>query len=153
VIGEPIYTTDASQFSMDELRSLATRHGVAQLVGFTGRVDDVAGAMRRLDIVVHASVEPEPFGLVIAEAMACGRPVVVARAGGAAEIAQGGALFHTPGDAGDLAARLSELIGDSALRRSLGIAGRDAAVRLFARRHLSDTLIPIYEKYAGAARS
>ena len=55
---------------------------VAVSVGFTGRIDDVPAALRALDIVVHASVEPEPFGLVIAEAMACGRPVVVSRAGG-----------------------------------------------------------------------
>ena len=153
IVGEPIYETVGSQFSIDELRALAAGAGVAHLVGFTGRIDDVAGALRSLDVVVHASVEPEPFGLVIAEAMACGRPVVVSRAGGAAEIAQGGALFYTPGDATELAARVSELVSDPDLRASLGTEGRAAAVRLFGRRHLSDTLIPIYEKYASAARS
>ena len=38
-----------------------------------------------LDVVVHASREPEPFGLVIAEAMACGRAVITTANGGAAE--------------------------------------------------------------------
>ena len=41
-------------------------------------------AIRALDVVVHASTSPEPFGLVIAEAMACGRAVIVSDAGGAA---------------------------------------------------------------------
>ena len=61
--------------------------------------------MRALDVVVHASTEPEPFGLVIAEAMACARAVVVSRAGGAAEIIEPGvdALAHAPGDAAELA--------------------------------------------------
>ncbi len=148
IIGGPIYETDASQFSLHELRALAEARGLGDLIGFTGRVDDIPAAMRSLDIVVHASVEPEPFGLVIAEAMACGRPVVVSRAGGAVEIAQDGALFHTPGNAGELADGLSRLAGSSALRASLGEAGRRAALRLFGRRRLSDALIPIYESLA-----
>jgi len=145
IIGEPIYETAGSQFSMQELKDLARAQGVAEVVGFTGRVHDVPGALRALDIVVHASVEPEPFGLVIAEAMASARPVIVSHAGGAAEIAQAGALFHQPGNAADLAARLSELIADAPLRASLGAAGRAAAMRLFSRTHLSNSLVPIYE--------
>ena len=81
---------------MAELREMASRSASDGNVGFTGHVDDVPAALRALDIVVHASVEPEPFGLVIAEAMACGRPLIVSRAGGAAEIAQAGAVFHSP---------------------------------------------------------
>jgi glycosyltransferase involved in cell wall biosynthesis len=150
IIGEPIYETAGSQFSMRELRELASAHGLGGAVGFTGRTHDVPAALRALDIVVHASVEPEPFGLVIAEAMACGRPVIVSSAGGAAEIAQAGALFHKPGDAADLAARLSELARDPARRASLGAAGREAALRLFSRRRLSETLVPLYESLASA---
>ena len=145
IIGGPIYETGGSQFSVRELKDIASRKGLADGLGFTGRIDDVPNAMRALDIVVHASVEPEPFGLVVAEAMACGRPVVVSRAGGAAEIAEAGALFHAPGNAGELAERLSQLIGDSGLRTSLGAAGRRAALHLFGSQRLSDALVPVYE--------
>jgi len=148
VIGEPIYETAASQYSLNELRNLAASLGLARSVGFTGRTDDVPAAIRALDIVVHASTEREPFGLVIAEAMACGRPVVVSRAGGAAEIATAGAVFHAPGNASDLASSLSELINDPAKREALGAAGRKAAERQFSRQKLAETLIPIYEKLA-----
>jgi glycosyltransferase involved in cell wall biosynthesis len=150
IIGEPIYETAASQFSMRELQELSVGYGLAGSVGFTGRIHDAPGALRALDVVVHASTEPEPFGLVIAEAMACGRPIIVSRAGGAAEIAQAGALFHRPGDAADLAARLSELIADPAQRRALGTAGRDAAERLFNRDRLANSLVTIYEALAPA---
>jgi glycosyltransferase involved in cell wall biosynthesis len=145
IIGAPIYETGGSQFSLRELRDIAALHGLGETVGFTGHVDDVPAAMRALDIVVHASIEPEPFGLVIAEAMACGRPVVVSRAGGAAEIAQAGAVFHTPGNAAELADCVSRLAGNAELRASLGAAGRRAALRLFGRQRLADALIPIYD--------
>ncbi len=145
IIGEPIYQTEGSQFSIGELRDLATRLSVTDMVGFTGRIDDVPGALRALDIVVHASTEPEPFGLVIAEAMACERPVIVSRAGGAAEIAAGCALFHEPGNAAQLADRIGQLVDDPALRASRGRAGRLAAEHLFNRRSLAETLVPIYE--------
>jgi glycosyltransferase involved in cell wall biosynthesis len=144
VIGAPIYTTSGSQFTLDELKQLARAKGIDGSIVFTGQLDDVAPAFRRLDIVVHASVEPEPFGLVIAEAMACGRPVVVSRAGGAAEIGDG-ALFHTPGNAQELADRIDQLVENPDLRASLGQAGRITATRLFSRQLLADTLVPIYE--------
>jgi glycosyltransferase involved in cell wall biosynthesis len=41
---------------------------------------------RSLDIVVHASTKPEPFGRTIAEAMACGRAVLLSRESGVAEL-------------------------------------------------------------------
>ncbi len=151
VIGAPIYETAESQFSMHELQASAAALGLHDTVGFTGRIDDVPAALRALDIVVHASEEPEPFGLVIAEAMACGRPVIVSRSGGAEEIAQAGALFHEPGNARELAERILELAGDCPRRLSLASAGRRAAVRLFGREPLLQGLLPLYERIAPPA--
>lgn len=150
VIGDSIYQTDASQHSIATLREMASRYGLHRAVGFTGHVDDVPAALRALDVVVHASVEPEPFGLVVAEAMACGRPVIVSRAGGAAEIARGGAVFHTPGNAGELTAAITQLVNEPAQRRTLSKAGRAAAEEWFSRRRLVDALIPVYESLAGS---
>jgi glycosyltransferase involved in cell wall biosynthesis len=152
IVGGSIYHTDASQYSREQLRAHADTLGLGDRVGFTGNVDDVSAVLRALDIAVHASIEPEPFGLVIAEAMACGRPVVVSRAGGAAEIAQGGAVFHEPGNSAELADRLRELAGDPVRRASLGAEGRETAVRLFSRTRLRETLIPVYEALAGAIK-
>ncbi len=149
VIGDSIYQTDASQYSVSTLREMASRCRLDGTIGFTGHLADVPAALRSLDIVVHASTEPEPFGLVIAEAMACGRPVIVSRAGGAAEIAQAGAVFHTPGNPAELTARMTQLVNEPTLRGALSKAGRAAAEDLFSRKRLVDTLIPVYESVAG----
>ena len=146
VVGGALYETEGSQCDLKKLRCLAGRLGLTGGVGFTGFVDDAAAAMRALDVVVHASTQPEPFGLVIAEAMACGRAVVISGGGGAAEIVKPGedVLVHKPGCAESLAAALRELVHDPALRSRLGHHAAQAARRRFARERLADELMPIY---------
>ena len=94
-------------------------------MGLTGYIEDTASVLSSLDIVVHASTRPEPFGLVIAEAMAAGKPVIVSAAGGAAEIvsANRDALVYQPGDVTALAECIRTLAEDAALRRRLGHRG------------------------------
>ena len=146
VIGGALYETAGSQHTLDELRSYAVKRGLADRVGFTGFVDSPDAAMRALDIVVHASTAPEPFGLVIAEAMACGRAVIASDAGGAREVFTAGvdALVHAPGDAAALSARIGELVDDPDRRERLGRAGRLTAERRFNRRRLAADLAPVY---------
>jgi glycosyltransferase involved in cell wall biosynthesis len=148
IVGGPVYQTAGSQVSLDELRADVEALGLGSRVVFTGFIPDAARAMRALDVVVHASTEPEPFGLVIAEGMACGRPVVVSRAGGAAEITTPGvdALAYAPGDAGELAECLRSLVASAALRQRLGDAGRATAERVFDPRRLAVDMTPIYEQ-------
>jgi glycosyltransferase involved in cell wall biosynthesis len=152
IVGDAVYQTEGSQYSLDELRHLARRSGVADRVGFTGFAETPEAVFRALDVVVHASTAPEPFGLVIAEAMACGRPVIVSNAGGAAEIVTPGvdALVHAPGDAADLAAQIAALVGDPALRARIGGAARLTAERSFDRTRLAAELIPIYRSIDAA---
>jgi len=146
VVGDALYATDGSQYRLEELRRMAEEFGVADRVGFTGFVADAPSVMRALDVVVHASTAPEPFGLVIAEALACGRAVVASRAGGVLEIIEEGrdALAHAPGDAAELAARITELATDANLRASLGRHARETAVRRFDRARFAAEWTPIY---------
>jgi glycosyltransferase involved in cell wall biosynthesis len=146
VVGGRIYRTAGSEVDPNALRRQAAELGIADRVGFTGFVDDPAAAMRALDVVVHASTAPEPFGLVIAEAMACGRPVVVSDAGGAAEIADAGALRVPPGDAAALAGALLRLAGDAQLRARLGRAGRAHAEAHFGRARLAAQVGDVYRR-------
>lgn len=152
VIGGALYQTEGSQQTPDELVRLAATLGVADKVGFTGFLARPEEAMRALDIVVHASTAPEPFGLVIAEAMACERAVVASNAGGAREIFTPGvdALGHEPGNVAELAAAIDTLARDAALRRRLGAAGRRSAVRRFDRVRLAGQLAPVYAFAASA---
>jgi glycosyltransferase involved in cell wall biosynthesis len=147
IVGGPVYETSGSQVSMAELHQLVKSLGLEGRVGFTGFVQDSSTAMRSLDVVVHASSEPEPFGLVIAEAMACGKPVVVSRAGGALELTEPGvnSVGFTPGDTAGLARCIESLARDGVLRQRLGDEGRSTAVRSFHRRRMAGELVPIYQ--------
>jgi glycosyltransferase involved in cell wall biosynthesis len=147
VVGGALYDTDGSQHSRDELVVMAGKLGVADRVGFTGFSDAPEAVMRGLDVVVHASTEPEAFGLVIAEAMACGRAVVTSGTGGAAEVIRDGedALTHKPGDHHELASRLSSLAANAGLRRQLGSAARDAVAAKFHSRRLPAQFAAAYD--------
>jgi glycosyltransferase involved in cell wall biosynthesis len=151
VIGGPIYQTENSQRTVWDLRELAEELKISGNVGFTGYVADTAGAIRSLDILVHASTQPEPFGRVIAEGMACGRAVICSAAGGATELITEGAdaLAHPPGDDAALAARIAELVRDPELRARLGRTGRITAERRFERSRLAAQLIPLYNRITG----
>lgn len=147
VIGGPVYATGGSQYSVEQLKAVAHELGLGDRVGFTGFVEDVPAAMRALDIAVHASTEPEPFGLVIVQAMACGRAVIVSAAGGARELVEPGvdALTHPPGDAGALAAAIERLVNTPELRARLGTAGWKNVARKFTRQRMAERIVPLYE--------
>jgi glycosyltransferase involved in cell wall biosynthesis len=151
VIGGPIYQTENSQRTIWDLREMGAALGIGDRVGFTGYVADTASAFRSLDILVHASTQPEPFGRVIAEGMACGLAVICSNAGGAAELITEGqdALAHAPGDDVALAAKMEELVRDPELRARLGRAGRLTAERRFELARLARELIPLYRRIGG----
>lgn len=153
IVGGALYDTDGSQYSLEELRGVAAAQGLGDRVGFTGFVPNPDAVMRALDVVVHASTTPEPFGLVIAEAMACGRAVVTSASGGAAELVRPGedALTHEPGNAAELGGAIRALAGDPHLRGRLGAAARAAALRRFDARRLAEEFAGAYE-FAAAPR-
>ena len=135
VIGASLYGTENSQWAQAELVELVKRLGLEGRIGFTGLIADMPAAYRALDIVVHASTRPEPFGLVIVEAMACGRALVAMAEGGAGELFVAGrhALTARPGDAGSLAATLRSLLDAPLERAALGLRARAHVVETFGR--------------------
>ncbi|MGP0073325.1 MAG: glycosyltransferase family 4 protein [Bryobacteraceae bacterium] len=153
IIGGPIYQTDGSQWSEFELEREAERLGLAGKVGFTGFLEDTPAAMRSLDIIVHSSTQPEPFGMVIIEGMACGRPVIASQAGGAAELFVDGenALAHAPGDSIGLARQIERLGRDPKLRSQLGEAGRKTVERHYHGKRLAAELLSLYRDTVGNA--
>ena len=149
IVGGPLYHTAGSQNTRAALESLSLSLGLGSRVGFTGfqRADH---ALRALDIVVHASTQPEPFGLVIAEAMACARPLVTTGLGGAREIVSNGfdALVTPPGDHRALAAAIRQLATDADLRARLGSRARESAMIRFNPERLAASMIALYEHTA-----
>jgi len=151
IIGGPIYQTDGSQWSETELRAEAARLGLEHKLGFTGFVEDPAAAMRSLDVIVHASTDPEPFGMVIIEGMACGKAVIAAEAGGASELFTDGenALGYAPGDVDALARQIARLGDDEGLRKRLGKRGRESVELSFHGKRLAAEILDLYQNVAG----
>jgi len=149
IIGGPVYDTANSQYTSRELQAMIDARQLHDRVGLTGFAD-AAAAMRALDIVVHASTEAEPFGLVIAEAMACGRPVITTGHGGAAELVAPGddAVVVPPGDSHALSKAIERLADDRALRDAIGQRARESAVHRFDPEKMAIDLATIFENVA-----
>lgn len=148
IVGGPIYATRGSQWSREELRSRAEARGVASDIEFDDFQADPLRAYHDLDVVVHASTQPEPFGLTIVEAMSCGRAVIAAQAGGAAELFEHevDALGTPPGDADALASAMTQLIASQPMRNRLGSAARRRAVERFSLELMGSEMQRIYRE-------
>jgi glycosyltransferase involved in cell wall biosynthesis len=151
IVGGRIYRTAGSQFSQQELRAKAEQLGIANCVGFIGFQEEPAGVYRAADVVVHASVQPEPFGLTIIESMACGRATIIARAGGAAELFTDGydAIGVPPGRPDTLAMAIARLAADRELRERLGEKARLAVQSRFNPQDLPSHVRRLYEPLLG----
>lgn len=117
-----------------ELQGLVKQLGIADKVEFRGFRDNIAAELAALDIVVHASVRPEPFGQVIIEAMASGKPVIATKGGGVPEIICDRVTGYlvAMGDAGAMAAALRELLDNPDRAAAVGAAARDVVCEQFS---------------------
>jgi len=97
--------------------------------------------------VVACPSHREGFGVVCAEAMAHGRPVVAGAVGGLLDLVVDGetGLLVEPGDVTALRAALERLLGDAALRQRLGEAARERARHNFAWQPVTDATLIAYD--------
>lgn len=123
IVGSALFGEDAYASS---LVTKAADLGVSRQVEFRGFREDVWDELAQLDVLVHASVRPEPFGQVVLEGLAAGVPVVAADAGGPAEVITNevDGLLVRPDDPSALAQTLRTVAADPELRARLGAAGR-----------------------------
>jgi phosphatidylinositol alpha-mannosyltransferase len=110
------------------LKVFAKRHGLTEVV-FAGAPSETAPWFAACDIFCAPSPFGESFGIVIAEAMAAGKPVVAAANAGYRTLLTGEAarFLVPPGDAAALAGALAMLAADRELRHRLGEWGRGSA--------------------------
>lgn len=134
-----------------EIRELAVKLGLGEVVEFTGFRSDVLEVIGGLDILVHASTIGEPFGLVVAEGMAAGKAVVATRGGGVVEIVEDGVsgLLVPMGDAGALAEAVLRLCGDEGLRERLGAAGRRRVEERFTIERTAAGVMEVWDRVCG----
>lgn len=126
-----------------ELERRAAELGVADRVSLLGLLpaERLAGFYALGQVAVFPSMGEEALGLAIAEASACGLPVVASRLGGVPEVVGADAgLLIPPKDDQALAAAVAELLADPQRRRAMGQAGRARVLELFSWRATAQRL-------------
>ena len=135
------------------LEALAGELGIAGRVRFLGFRDRVGAIYHACDIVALAS-RGDSFGLALAEAGYCGRPVVATRVGGIPEVVVDGetGLLVPPDDADALATALARLTRDARLREQLGLAARTRVEQCFSVARMTASFQDEYERLARQPR-
>jgi len=150
IVGDDSVFSDNADY-IPRLKTLAVELGIAGRVHFTGFRADMVQVNRGLDLVVNAAWR-EAFGLVVVEAMACGKPVAGTDAGGIPEILTHGrdGFLYPPRDPAALAAVLLPLVRDADLRARIGAAARQTVLARFTIQTYVRAIETLYEELAAA---
>jgi glycosyltransferase involved in cell wall biosynthesis len=99
-----------------------------------------------MDLIVHASTIGEPFGQVIIEGMAAGKPVIATNGGGVPEIVEDGktGILVPMRDASAMAEAMKLLIADRGLAADMGALGRKRVLDRFTIQHTARKIEAIY---------
>ena len=132
------------------LESLIDELGLRSHVIITGYRKDVANYINALDIQIHASIDPEPFGRVLLEGMALGKPMVASGGGAVPEIVVNGGtgLLFEAGNSEALADCLSSLLANSARAARMGESARQRLARDFSIEHHVRAVQELYDRIA-----
>jgi len=131
IVGDALFGEQEYKNVLLERASRADLQGRVHFLGFR---KDIPTLMCAIDIAVHASVAPEPFGRVIVEGMLAQKPVIATRAGGAAEIIrdQVDGILVSPGSVSEMQAALERLQNNPALRRRMAEIGKQRALQSYS---------------------
>lgn len=145
IIGEAMFGLDQAWAA--SLPALAEQLGIRGRTTFTGFRDDLPECLAGLDVAIHASVRPEPFGLGLIEAMAQGTAMIAADGGATREIVTPGAdgLLTPPGDHEALATALLALCDDPDRRETMAAEGERTARDRFDARLMVRRLEDLYD--------
>jgi glycosyltransferase involved in cell wall biosynthesis len=132
------------------LGDLVQQHGVESAVHFLGHRSDVPEILGAVDLLLLPSWD-EPFGLVVAEAMAVGKPVVVTNRGGVCDYVEDGlnGRLVEPRDPRAWAAAVSELLADPELLARMGEESVRTAAQFNDERYSSE-MLAVYDRVASA---
>jgi glycosyltransferase involved in cell wall biosynthesis len=146
VFSDEFHHLDALKAELEQLR-IAERFILAPFRR------DVASLLTALDVYVHPSILPEPFGLVVLEAMAAGRPVVATAHGGPLEMIEDGVSGYLvePGNADALANGVERVLIDRNRGRSMGHEAKERAFRMFHVNRYVSEMQAVYKNALGVA--
>jgi len=124
IVGAPF---PGNESHLDQIQQMVLELGVSQQVLFTGEMADPRPAYAGMDVMAMTSVQPEPFGGVVSEAMSLGLPVVATNIGGSLDQVVEGVtgLLVPPADPAALADGIARLMADPALCQRMGVAAAE----------------------------
>jgi glycosyltransferase involved in cell wall biosynthesis len=130
------------------VRRLAVSLGLSDVVEFTGFREDVPKLIAKMDLVVHASTTGEPFGQVILEGMAAGKPIIATNGGGVPEIVVDGqtGLLVPMGNVPAMAKAICRFLADPARRAEAGRRGRQRLNERFTIQFTADKVQRLYDE-------
>jgi glycogen(starch) synthase len=130
----------------DALKKLALELTLSENVQFTGRLSSsqLNAIFSETSVVVVPSIGGEVFGLVVAENMLRGLPVLASDIGAFAEVLDTAGLTFQVGSVSDLAAKLASLLQDKNLRTRLGLAARKRILDVFSERRMLKNHMRLY---------
>jgi glycosyltransferase involved in cell wall biosynthesis len=113
--------SDGDAAYQDQIRKMIDDSRYGDRIIMTGYLKDVSSVYAMMDVCVHTSIEPEPFGLVIIEAMANGVPVIASDRGAPKEIIAHNANGYiiNPESYQEIADATIRLLNDEKLRKNM----------------------------------
>ncbi len=140
VVGDASNVRTGDRDYLRSIESLVATSGLGETVRFLGFRADVIDIVNSLDILVLASISPEPFGRVILEGMVLGKPVIATNFGGPLEIIEDRetGVLVPPGDESALAGAIGLLLGDATMRERIARAGKRRVERFHIKRYMDD---------------
>jgi glycosyltransferase involved in cell wall biosynthesis len=145
IIGAALFGEDDYE---QEVRQLPAQLGIEDIVEFTGFCHDTRNAIANLDLVVHASTKGEPFGQVIIEGMAAGKPVVATNGGGVPEIVEDGktGILVPMGDVEAMVVAICQILADPTRAKAMGTCGRQRIADHFTLEQTARRVEAVYQE-------
>ena len=126
-------TSDRNLYYLEMLRELCKRLSLTENVIFTGFQNNPIDFMNLMDVVIHSSIKPEPFGIVNLEAMYLKKPVISTKIGAPIEIFEDGksGILVEPGNPQELAEACILLLKDREKAKAMGMAAYERLTKKF----------------------
>jgi len=140
--------SDGTSEYLCQIQSVINRSPVKDHFTLTGYQEDIEAYYCAMDIIVHASTAPEPFGMVVIEGMTAKKPVIATKAGGPLEVIdhETNGIFVEPGSVEEMSLKILDLVNNPSKRRQIGLNGFEMVQKRFSIETVASQVDNLYQK-------
>ncbi len=139
-------SSDCYKHYYNSMITLVRNLGLDDKIVFTGFREDIPALINMMNVVVHASTRPEPFGMVLIEGMAMNKPIIATKAGGPLDVivdSESGFLVDI-GDSVEMGRKIVHLLKNPDLSKKMGNNARERVVKYFCKERYAKEIEGIY---------